>query len=41
MNIHNIFINLLCLNRLNLTYADWLASNIVRNLCFCFENLNR
>lgn len=32
---------MLYLIRLNLTYADWMASNIIRNLHFCYENLNR
>lgn len=41
MNKHNKFINVLCFIRLNLTYAAWMASNIARNLCFCYENLNR
>ncbi|XP_025412391.1 protein inturned [Sipha flava] len=27
-------------SKLNLTYANQMASNIVRNLCFCYENLN-
>ncbi|XP_060879646.1 protein inturned isoform X2 [Metopolophium dirhodum] len=27
-------------SKLNLTYADWMASNIARNLCFCYDNLN-
>ncbi|VVC34161.1 Hypothetical protein CINCED_3A021944 [Cinara cedri] len=27
-------------SKLNLNYADWMTSNIIRNLCFCYENLN-